>query len=346
MRFIIGAAVLAGPATLWLVVSNLEATPGPGESPENLTVRTDALSFGTVWCQRALSWGLPVENRSSDRVRVTGIDTSCGCTATQRSELPLDILPGAMAEIPLLIDLRQPGALMGRPREFSVVVAVRTRDQGEFRWRLSGFVRDAFVLQTPRVLDLRSVANGQTQACLTARIGIAPGITDVQAYCTDPTVSVVVSPALNGSSVDLGLSVPNESRPGQRESLIKLSGKSAAGEVAWLDVPLSVSVLPDMQVVPDTTHLGRVRPGEDVLLDLQLSRRTGRPVADPGFRVSQCRNVSVTTGGDGKQLRLRLIALDEGEFGFRLAVRDGDDPATAVTLGYRGLAVRDRRTPR
>lgn len=203
-----------------------------------------------------------------------------------------EILPGKTAALKLSIDLtsRRNDAATSysseRPFPVGLIVVCANAAHSEVRFNVHGIVKDAFYA-TPAAVHFANVWE-ESENLPTVRVIVRPVLPfkklDVgfdeeflKAKITeDSPPATSAAPTGGQTSYSILLTLAKPLAVGNHKLFIDLKGVLATGEkMPPLRLPVAVTMVGDVFVVPNFTHLGPIRIGDDGVFHLQLVARSG-----------------------------------------------------------------------
>ena len=123
------------------------------EASRDTVFQISNLNFGCVWPARRFPWNITFHNSTNRLAQLTGLHTSCGCAAIDRTELSVE--PGGSVTLNLVIDLlRGHNTMATDPRRvsFDVLAGLRAID-GDVpvklvSWTITGEVQNPLVFSS------------------------------------------------------------------------------------------------------------------------------------------------------------------------------------------------------
>ena len=325
----VAAGVVSGRA-LWPRTERV--APATATTP-SLHVPNARLNFGEVWESDHFEWILPVHNRGTTSVAVTGIAGSCQCTTVEPQQFTL--AAGQTINVRVAIDLRDKAKSKPEAgsRPFSVVLTPLIKiEPGEKRtpteWTIAGRVRP--VIHSPKEVYLGSHSDLRPNLFPSSIVveSFVP-LQALNATIDHPSVEFAVikdSAVPNRYRIDLRAKPEAAFALGEFASVLTLQPiASDSGVLPTNRILLTGRILADVQADPPEILLP-TRPVGDVVHDVVTLRSlTGSPFQIEGFRATGM-GIAIEPSGEGNTFRVKLdlqsIGAHRGSVAFDVRTKD------------------------
>jgi hypothetical protein len=322
--------------------------PPQSELPSaDLQVPPDRLYFGEVWETNQFAWVLPIENRGSHAITITGFSFSCACSKITPDSL--SIPAGQTREVRLTIDLRAK-QLKGdqRPtRGFEVAISPRLspQDAKPIQWVIKGNVRVPLLLES-EVLDLgRCSVFAEPLPKRTMSITSTVPLADlsVRGLPADFAATVAQQPD-SKSKYTLTVTTVKKRPPGLHQFQLELIPKLSSGEqLPAQKLPVELRLVSDIQASPPDVTFGAKALGETAVDTITLQSLTHRQfkvttVQAKGEGLDCCQE----TTGNLKAVfritqRILKVGAQHGQVVFRLSSTENQQETVEVGVFYQGI---------
>ena len=245
-----------------------------------LSVDALDLNFGEAWVQRELIAELPIRNTSTKPIEIRGFDTSCACTRIEPTSIT--IAAGTTESIRLTLDVRPRPveAQAAESSEFAVTIMPHGPQvpRGSVHWTVHGQVRRVISIDPPR-LSLSYAPDALVSG--TVVVKSAKPLSQLQYVGRTTAPASVEVRSVGESSQDFEVTVvPEPTLPlGIHRFDLHLQPMDSSGiEHALIPLPITLNVLPDLAVRPETVTFGVVAVGSARSEVVTVESRTGRRI--------------------------------------------------------------------
>lgn len=243
-------------------------TGGTSREPPAITVVAPLYDFGAVFQGTPVKHTFRVENHGSGALTLGAVQTSCGCTVAQPTKR--QVPPGDFSEIAAVFDT---SADKG-PAQRIITVATNDPKHKQLSLTLKGDVKvKVDANPTPLVFDkVKHGVEASRQVLVTDTVGGDFKITAITN--SSPNLKVTQQPRTDGHpGAQLVVTVLKTMPAAAFSDVIKV-----ATNVAPLHIPVSGTVLGDLNVTPAQVSFGIVKRHAGALRFARLSNAGGRPV--------------------------------------------------------------------
>lgn len=263
-----------------------------GPQPQ-IEVPTPEHAFGRVHQGTVVTHSFPVRNRGTAPLRISRVQSNCGCTSTFFTE---EIAAGGEGRVELRIDTAE---LAGGPQRKNATISSDDPAAPQVTLWLSG---EVVPLLVPAVTPLRLAGICEEPKEETFRFGPGTGLatTVLSARTRDGVVEVVSSAPVEGGGTEVRLRAPPGAEPGVARDHLLLEVRLGDAAPVVAPFPVFVEHLDRLRITPNgnvvffrrqTAHL-ETDPARDVSKELHV--RPERP--DLTCRVTAVRLEGIPEG--------------------------------------------------
>jgi Protein of unknown function (DUF1573) len=306
-------------------------TGGASSVPPAATVAEPLYNFGAVFQGTPIKHTFRVENHGTGTLTLGAVQTSCGCTVAQPTKR--QIQPGDYSEIAAVFDT---SADKG-PAQRIITVATNDPKQKQLSLTIKGDVKvKVDANPTPLVFD--KVKHGTAESRRVLVTDTVGGDFKIRSITnSSPNLKVTQQPRTDGRpGAELVVTVLKTMPAAAFSDVIKV-----ATNVAPLDIPVSGTVLGDLNVLPAQVSFGIVKHHAGALRFARLSNASDRPVhvidvASNNQKVSAM--VEPVTPGKEFKITLQLApnSLD-GTLRGVVAIKTDDPAQPLVQVPFYGI---------
>jgi hypothetical protein len=321
--------------------------PSPVSPVTSLQIDPKNLYFGEAWETDRFVWRVPIQNPTSEPVRVTTLTASCACvTPGSVSEL---IPPGQSREIAFELDLRNSCAsaepVAARDAQVRVAINVEpTSAAPRAPWVFRGRVRTAVTV------PVQSIDLGRTAATSRPRERVVPvraltDLSDLAVAVDHPTVVARLKPASGSRSWDLVVGRVAPLPTGHYKAEVSLQPVTRTGQaVPPVRIPVEFDLLGDVQPDAPTVVLGTRSIGEVAEGVVTLTSLSGRPFRVEKWSADAPSETELRLKDSGGvawmfTCRQRVLALGHQATGLKFAGTDADGHLFVVPIAVRYYGV-------
>jgi hypothetical protein len=244
-----------------------------------LHVAANSLNFGEVWENAEFVWVLPIENRSTQEVRITDFSSSCNCSKIEPRSLTIP--SGELRKVVLTLDLtaaKTADEYRKAIRDFEVSIAPRCEAAATpLSWTIWGRVRVPFVFEQPRLdLGRHSELAQPLLPRTVALTGLVP-LATLNCKTTLAHFKAQVQRTATRDRFELTLTPTKPLTCGFHTFEVQVFPQLVSGEeLPGKTLPVRVRVESDLQTTPPVVVFGALPVGESAeeVLTLRFPDRT------------------------------------------------------------------------
>ncbi len=247
-----GVMLLSGVTAWGQLAPEKEAPKTAGGSPK-IVIEAPSYEFGEVWAGAKIEHEWVVRNEGTTILKIDGVKPSCGCTVAKNYDR--EILPGETGKIPVSIDTKRLSAKVTK----SVTVTSNDPESPTLRLSIGGTVKQRMEVDpakggtfgrikpnetVKRTLTLSNNTDIPMELTLTSA---KAGVFQAELTVTEP-----------GQKYELKLETNGPYAEGYNRGTISI--KTSSPEEPTMEVPVSVYVLPEVEVTPAIVVIPKADP--------------------------------------------------------------------------------------
>lgn len=330
-----GSAVAGTLAARW-ANPPVAAVPVVAAPESELAIDPDRLDFGDAWESERFEWTIPIQNRSTSLVELTGLSGSCNCGSVEPSSLAIP--PGESRSVHIAFDLRpRPGEKTDATARSFVSAFNGTLRKGSGRtisvsWKVRGRIKTA--VRTVAAIDLGQ--RSELDRLHSSRVVPLEPVADIESLATTvsrPEFHIEIRRASESNRRwDMVVRPAVELKLGAYKGTVTITPTLRGGErLPSLQLPLSAEVVPDIEAIPPDILMGGREVGTTQTETITLRSLTNRPYTIERTE-AKGEGVDVAVSED-RTLKVKVQVTEPGsrEGQVRVVVRpDGSSPIEIV----------------
>ena len=262
----------------YLLSKRTEATGISHANP--IVVLSEDLDFGTTLEQDAFTWRLPVTNKLSEKVTISSIEASCGCTSVSPEHL--NIPPNGTELVLLTLDLTgvHNDSLSEEATPFEVTLSLQLSSPVNrmMRMPLKGRVKKLLNVIPHKLNSV--VVKGHPVDQINTTIIAHSSVANLHAYCdTSLGVAKIQKSVGPGNRFHLFFTPTTRHLPGNHEGDIQIKALLRDDRhLPLASIPVLVTHTEDIVTIPERIHLGARMIGEHFRSSFVVKSHTGKEI--------------------------------------------------------------------